>query len=150
MELFTDVHIWQIFVVIGLILTISEIFIPGFVMLPLGLGFLIASVFVEFTDSHAMRFLILAGSELIVLGIFMKYVRPKFVGKETYKSNADSMIGKTASVIQEISADSSGYVKLYGDEWKAITKDESTIAVGKKVEILEIDGIKVIVKEIKH
>ena len=119
-------------------------------MLPLGLGFLIASVFVEFTDSHAMRFLILAGSELIVLGIFMKYVRPKFVGKETYKSNADSMIGKTASVIQEISADSSGYVKLYGDEWKAITKDESTIAVGKKVEILEIDGIKVIVKEIKH
>ena len=150
MDLFTNVEVWQIFVVVGLILSISEVFIPGFVMLPAGLGFLLASLFVSLTDSTAYQLFILACCEALVLAYFFKVIRPKFTSKDNYKSNADSMIGKTASVIQEIRGNNAGYVKLYGDEWRAISSDGSDYAVGESVEIQGIDGNKVIVKTISE
>ncbi|MGM9531581.1 NfeD family protein, partial [Intestinibacter sp.] len=42
----------------------------------------------------------------------------------------------------------SGVVKLNGEEWTAISKDELKIEKGKVVEIIEIEGVKLIVREV--
>ena len=71
-------------------------------------------------------------------------------GKQT-KTNADALIGEVALVTEEISNKSEqGEVKLNGLRWSARAEDPArVIPVGEQVEVLEIKGVKLIVKEIK-
>ena len=147
MDFFVNTQTWQIYVWIGLALCLLEIFVPSFFLLPVGLGFLLASIFVEWTDSLSSQLLILAACELVVVGLFFKFIRPRFK-KDHFKSNADSMIGKEV-VVSETIEGQTGYVKLFGDEWRAVSKTSESIAVGARVKILKIDGNKVIVEKIE-
>ena len=62
------------------------------------------------------------------------------------KTNAQSVIGKTATVSMTILPNEIGAVKLRGQEWSAIAS--SKIEVGTEVRILEIEGVKLIVEAI--
>lgn len=147
MELLANAPTWQIFVSIGLLLMVAEVFASGFVLLPLGLGFLIAAFFTTFSESFTTHLLILAIAEFIVIFVFTKLIRPK-LKTENYKTNMDSMVGKKVEVITEIPKVGHGYVKLYGDEWSAISENGEIMEVGSAAEIVELDGNKVIVKKI--
>ncbi len=60
-------------------------------------------------------------------------------------TNSDRLVGKTATCVKEIIAGSRGEVKVDGKIWTAITHDDSNIALDDKVEILAIEGNKLIV-----
>ena len=51
-------------------------------------------------------------------------------------------------MIQPISPESAGYVKLYGDEWKALSRFGDIFPVGTRVVIVKVDGNKVLVEPI--
>jgi len=89
---------------------------------------------------------------LAISAIFLIFTRPiaikKFkVGKE--KTNVDSLIGKHALVIKQITEFERGEVKLNGQIWSARTEDGSTIEEGIKCEVIRIEGVQVIVCPIK-
>lgn len=71
-------------------------------------------------------------------------------GKRT-KTNTDALIGEVALVTEEISNIAEmGEVRLNGLRWSARAADPTcVISEGKQVEVLEIRGVKLIVKEIK-
>ena len=75
----------------------------------------------------------------------------KFLQTRKEKTNAESLIGKVCIVTEEIrNIDEVGEVKIGGLCWSARSEDaEQVIAVGEHVEILEIKGVKLIVKSIK-
>lgn len=145
MEFMNTVETWQVFVLAGLILMIAEVFANGFILLPAGLGFLCAAYFTTLVDSLTYQVLILAIFQFVIIFLFNRFLKKKFTVKET-PTNASSMIGKEVSVIEEIPADGQGYIKLYGDQWSAVSENSQSIAVGQKVIIQNIDGNKVIVK----
>ena len=60
--------------------------------------------------------------------------------------NADALIGRIGIVIEAIPAGGSGYVKVDGDEWKAVSQVPQEIKKGNKVEIIGRDSIIVTVK----
>ena len=63
------------------------------------------------------------------------------------KSNVDALIGEEAKVLTEIKPFEPGCVKLKGQEWTAIAKDENlTIAAGEIVKVIAIEGVKAVVK----
>ena len=67
-------------------------------------------------------------------------------GKEV-KTNAEALIGKVCLVTEEIrNIDEVGEVKIGGLCWSARAKDGRVIAVGEQVEIVAIQGVKLIVK----
>ncbi len=68
-------------------------------------------------------------------------------GKRT-KTNTDVLIGERALVTEEISnIREQGEVKLNGLRWSARAEDPTrVIPVGEQVEVLEIKGVKLIVK----
>ena len=72
----------------------------------------------------------------------------KFLKVKREKTNAESLIGKTCIVTEEIrNIDEVGEVKVGGLCWSARAEDEArVIAVGEHVEIVEIKGVKLIVK----
>ena len=88
---------------------------------------------------------------LVVSFVLLFFTRPfaaKFFNGQRAKTNADSLIGKEAKVTDDIdNFNQKGTVFVNGMEWSARTEDDSVIEKGKKVEILEIKGVKLIVKE---
>ena len=56
-------------------------------------------------------------------------------------SNADALEGREGEVIEDIQPQRSGYVKVDGDEWRAVTADGSFIKIGERVRIVKMDSI---------
>jgi membrane protein implicated in regulation of membrane protease activity len=63
-------------------------------------------------------------------------------------SNIDALIGRVGTVIESIEPDGSGYVKVDGDEWKAVSNSTELIYKGQKVEIIGRESIIVTVKPV--
>ena len=75
----------------------------------------------------------------------------KYFNKETIQTNANSLIGKKASVIQEIdNLAQTGQVRINDIEWTARSADDEKIGEGTVVTIEEIRGVKLIVKQNKE
>ncbi len=91
---------------------------------------------------------------LVFVGVGLALViatRPlcrKFLSGKEVKTNAESLVGKICIVTEEIrNIDELGEVKVGGLCWSARAEDpERVIAVGEHVEIVEIKGVKLIVK----
>jgi membrane protein implicated in regulation of membrane protease activity len=66
--------------------------------------------------------------------------------KET-KTNYNAMVGTTATVTQRISAASGlGVVTVLGEEWSALAETPRDIAVGEKVEVVGVTGVRLVVR----
>lgn len=143
-----EVYSWQIFVILGFILGFLEVFVPGFFMLPIGIAMILTAPFTFFFDSMTAQLLIFAIILALVFTAFDKWVKPK-LHKKRFPSNVSSMVGKVVMVEEAINDDKeTGSIKLYGDHWRAVTTSGDLIDQGKKVEIIGIDGNKVVVKAI--
>ena len=86
--------------------------------------------------------------QLLVLLIFTRPVAMKLMNKNTEKTNVDSLLGKTAVVIQKIdNLAQAGQVRINDIEWMARTSDDSvTIPVDTVVIIKAVHGVKLIVE----
>jgi membrane protein implicated in regulation of membrane protease activity len=69
-------------------------------------------------------------------------------GGENRVSNIDALIGRVGVVIESIEPDGSGYVKIDGDEWKAVSNVTEPISKGQKVEVIGQESIIVTVKPV--
>lgn len=88
---------------------------------------------------------------ILVSGVLLYFTKPlvkKYlkVGKE--RTNADSLIGETAIVTEEIyTIKAQGQVEIRGQIWSAKTRDNDRILKGTRVEILAIEGVKLVVRK---
>ena len=137
---------WQFFLGLGILLMVSEIFVPGFVMLPIGLAFIMTSAMTPFTDDLILQFLFLGLNLIFVFFVITKFIKPKFK-KTSLKTNAEALVGSEAEVTEAITEGHTGYVKLYGDRWQAYSNQKQSFSVGEKVLIEKLDGNKVIISK---
>ena len=141
---------WQFWLIASGIFFIAEIITTGFLVFWLGIAGLITMCISFFTDNlmiQASIFVILSAVLILATKPFVK----KFVNKKEYaeKTNAFSIIGKTALVIKDIdSINGVGQIKVDGEVWSAEGINGSNIEKGTKVEVKEIDGVRAIVAPI--
>lgn len=141
---------WQFWLIASGIFFIAEIITTGFLVFWLGVAGLITMCVSFFTDNlmiQASVFVILSAVLILATKPFVK----KFVHKKdnTEKTNAFSIIGKTALVIKDIdSINGVGQIKVDGEVWSAEGINGSNIEKGTKVEIKKIDGVRAIVAPI--
>ena len=89
---------------------------------------------------------------VIVSFVLLFFTRPfalKYVNRNTVKTNMDSLIGKSARVTATINnTEGKGAAVLNGQEWTArALEDDRIYPVGTMVEVKEIRGVKLIVRE---
>jgi membrane protein implicated in regulation of membrane protease activity len=60
------------------------------------------------------------------------------------------LIGRSGLVLQEIGPDQLGMVRVDQEEWRADTTDRSSIAAGAQVQIVDVQGTRVIVTPTKE
>jgi membrane protein implicated in regulation of membrane protease activity len=84
----------------------------------------------------------------LVLVFSTRPICKKLLKNKNTKTNVDALIGESALVTEEISnICERGEVKLHGLRWSARAKDpDRIIPVGTQVEVLEVKGVKLIVK----
>lgn len=85
----------------------------------------------------------------VILFIFTRPIAKKHFNNSIVRTNAQSLIGEQGIVIEDIDTlAAKGRVDVKGQEWAAKTENpEGKIAKGKTVEILEIKGVHLVVKE---
>jgi membrane protein implicated in regulation of membrane protease activity len=90
-----------------------------------------------------LLFLVVSAALLACLRpLFRKFIKPKMVA-----TNADSVIGTTGFVTEEISQQS-GQVKLGGMYWSARSTTGEKISTGCEITVDKIEGVKVFVTQV--
>ncbi len=143
--------LWYVWVILGIVFFIVEIFTPGFVLATFGIGCLVAAIPAAL-NGHFLWQLVgfVLGSFLAFLVVRPLYLKFIFPEKEQIPTNVDALVGQQAIVIEEINPiQNSGRVKVGGEDWKAISTEGNVIPKNKVVQIVAVDGVKLLVKELK-
>ncbi len=139
---------WQVWLIIAGLFFIGEIITVGFLVFWFGVAALISMIVSLFTSNIIIQTTTFVISSTILLFITKPFVK-KFVDIKPTKTNAFSIIGKKALVIKEITPHSIGQIKINGEVWSAESENDEIISEGSDVEIIQIKGVKAIVKSIK-
>lgn len=141
---------WCFWLIAAGIFFVVEIITVGFLVFWLGIGALLAMVVSIFTNSIAIQTTVFVVSSAILIPL-TKPLADKFINKkDTIPTNTYSLIGKHGIVTTDINPiESTGQVKINGEIWSAKSDDETSISKGTEVEILKIDGVKLVVSPIR-
>ena len=140
---------WQIWLIIAGVCLIIEIMTTGFLVFWLAIGALISMIVSLFTDSILIQTAVFVISSAILIFATKPFVK-KFAKTKNVKTNAFSIIGQNGIVTKEIdSINAKGQVKIDGETWSAVGKDDMDIPKGTEVEVLEIKGVKAVVTPVK-
>ena len=137
---------WQIWLIISGLLFIGEMITIGFLLFWPAIAALITMIISIFApDAIILQMAIFVVSSAILI-FFTKPLVNKYINKKTVPTNTYSLIGKKAIVVEDIkSLEGSGQVKVNGEIWSAKSDTEETIEKGTEVEILQVDGVKLLV-----
>ena len=142
-----SISIGTFWFIVAIIFGVGELMTTSLTLIWFSIGALISMVLSIFIESILMQVIIFAVISISLLVIATKYLvdRDKNV---KYNTNLQGIISQKAIVIKDIEPYETGIVKLNGEEWTAISKDEVKIEKGKIVEVVEIEGVKLIVREV--
>ena len=139
---------YSIFWLIALVLSIViEIATLGLTTIWFAGGALLAVIAAALGLPLVVQIVLFFAVSLLLL-YFTRPVAVKYFNKDRVKTNAESLVGKQAIVISEIdNLQGIGQVTVTGMEWSARTaEDVMTIPVGSVVNIVAINGVKLIVE----
>ena len=136
--------IWMIIFISLVVLELTTINLVSIWFAVGSLAAFILSFWIEEVTYQIVTFIVVSFISLLLTKRIVKKIR----GREIEATNLDRVIGKIGIVTEEITKLEPGEVKVDGKKWTAISSRK--IKVGSKVEILSIDGVKLIVKETKE
>lgn len=124
LQTFNLTTIW--FAIGSIAATILAIFVPKMFLLQIGL--------------------FLGVSTLMLLST--RRILIKKLSTKEVKTNVNALVGKTVLVTEIIEEYKFGVVKVDGNYWTAKSLDGETIEVNERVQIMAVEGVKLIVKKI--
>ena len=137
---------WQFWLIMAGVFFIGEILTVGFLIFWCGVAALIAMIVSFFTSNAIIQTTVFIISSAILILTTKPFVK-KFLDVKKVNTNAFSIIGKNALVIETIDPiHSKGQIKINGEVWTAESDNNQIIEEGSQVEILNIKGVKAIVK----
>jgi membrane protein implicated in regulation of membrane protease activity len=132
---------------LGLVLFLIELAIPGFFIFFFGLGaWVTALVCLILTPGTNLQIIIFALVSVLTLLAFRKVLKKKFFSSTGKVSEEveDEFTGKEALAKVDFGGGKNGKVEFKGTTWTAESKTE--ISAGQRVIIIEKDSFKLIVK----
>lgn len=81
--------------------------------------------------------------------VFLRPVVKNYFKTNSISTNSDRLVGKVATCTKPIGVGERGEVKIDGKYWLAVTSGDEDIEIDEKVEVLAIEGVKLIVDKIR-
>ena len=141
-----DVETWLIILWFAVILISAfiEINTMDLTSVWFSIGALLAFIFAIIGFGWVTQLSVFIGVSIILL-LSVRPIAKNYFRTNIVSTNADRLVGKIAICTKEIQPGERGQVKVDGQFWTAITPGDDTVLVDEKVEILAIDGVKLIV-----
>lgn len=137
---------WQIWMIIGIICVVIEIFDPAFFFLSLGVAAIITGLLSFVVKATALQIIIFAILSFLAF-LSMRKLGKKLLTPPGKDTNVYAMKGKTGIVTKDIPEDGRGQVKIGGEEWSAVAQNNQPIELNSKVNVIDVDGNKLIVEK---
>ena len=135
-----------IWLTIAVISGIVEAVTMGLTTIWFVFGALAAWVLYEFNAPFIVQVIAFIGVTAVLL-YFTKPLVIKYLKVGKTRTNADSLIGEIGLVTEDIDTiKAKGQLEIRGQIWSAKTRDEDLIPKDTVVEILAIEGVKLVVK----
>lgn len=139
---------WLLWLIAAVVFGIIEIMTLSLLSLWFAIGALVAVVLALFGLPVKAQLVVFV---IVSIG-FLISTRPlvnKFVHPVRVKTGTDLLVGKTGLVLIPIdNIQGTGLVKIGGEEWSAISVDETIIPADSHVSIMEIRGVKLLVEKV--
>ncbi len=134
--------------ILFVILLLIEIFTMGLTTIWFAAGALVAFLAGILGFGMAVQIVVFIVVSIVLL-ILTRPIAVKYFNKECQKTNAESLIGQQALVLEDIDTlKAQGRVEVRGQEWSAKTDEpDGRIPKNTVVTIEGIQGVKLIVKE---
>src|SRR6266850_2558096 len=138
--------LWILWIVLGVVLIIAEVFTPGFVLLWFGIGALAAALAGAVgLNSLPLQFLIFAVVSVTLTAasrtLFVNYFSRKKVD-ESLKTGMRALPGKVGIVVSSSRGPmNEGAVKVFGSTWTAFPAEgEELLEAGDRVTVERVQG----------
>ncbi len=130
--------------ILAVVLLAIEAATVGLVTIWFAAGAVAAWILAMFNAPVTMQFVVfLLGSACLLMFTRKIFVEKLKTGSEA--TNVDALIGEIGQVIVTIEPHEVGHVRLKGQEWSAISKNDEKIEKDSLVKVISIKGVKLIV-----
>lgn len=140
---------WFVWIAIGIICVIIEIFTPGFLFFSFGAAAILTGLFALISNNLIFQIIVFI---ILTFAAFlnMKKFAKKVLKNENVESNVFALKGRKGIVTKAIMKHQHGYVKVGGEEWSALIFDEKTDSIleGSEVIVRNTEGNKVFVEPV--
>lgn len=142
------VEYWH-WLVLGLLLVASEIFVPSFVMLWFGASAIAVGLISAVVElSFSIELLVWASLSAVDLFLWFKFVHPKMKNKSLSGMSREQVVGQEG-MVTSVGDRGAGQVRfsiplLGSDEWRFISREP--LLVGDRVVVEDVSGNSLIVR----
>lgn len=138
-------YLWILVIVVSLVVEASTYALVAIWFIPAAA---ISTVLAIFNLSIAWQVIVFCILALASVLFFRKYLE-KMLKTKSVPTNADALVGKVGIVNEDIdNINFKGQVKVRGQVWTAVSLNGESIEKGSEVEIISIEGVKLICKKI--
>jgi membrane protein implicated in regulation of membrane protease activity len=138
---------WWIWLLLGLLLLLGELLTPGgFYIFFFGIGALVVGILtgLNFAGPAWFQFILFSVVSVLALWLF----REKLLQFTRVRTTdvVDSMIGESAVVLEEISANGVGKAEAGGTSWSARNLGDQALARGARCRVERVEGLTIFVR----
>lgn len=134
--------------ILFVVFAVLELILLGLTCIWFAVGALAGCITALITDNWIIQSIVFIIVTVVVL-IFLRPIAVKYINNKAEKTNVDSLIGKKVRVLEDIdNLNAKGQVSIDGMEWTARSEDGSEIKKDALVEVVAIEGVKAIVKQV--
>jgi membrane protein implicated in regulation of membrane protease activity len=135
-------HEWQVWLVAALLLFVAEMVAPGFWLLSVAVGCLVAGIASLIVPGPLVPVVgFAAGTLLSLVGLrpfLLRHLPPR--GTEI-RTNVDALAGRTGIVSERIDpATGKGRVLVEGEDWRAASLMDAALEPGTRVMVVRVEG----------
>ena len=139
---------WTSWLIIAGIMFVGEILTAGFILFWFGIGALASAMISLMWDNSYGQIVVFIGVSTLLL-VFTRPLIKTILKQKEVPSNVFAMVGKHGMVVENINNMlGQGHIKIGGEIWKAIAENGQDIEADTEVEIISVEGVKVIVREV--
>lgn len=134
-----------VWLVVAIVFGIMELMTPSLTLIWFSIGAIILIFLSSFIDSIIVQVLVFGVISTSMLIIATKKIVKKDENYK-YQTNLQGVIAKGGTVKEDILPNKPGIVIVGREEWTAVSFDDEPIKKDTRVEIIKIEGVKLIVK----
>ena len=137
--------IWFVLIIIAALIEMNTMVLTS---IWFSVGALLAFILAIASAPIWLQLVVFIGVSLLLI-LSVRPIAKNYLRTNVINTNTDRLVGKVAVCTKYIPAGERGEVKIDGKFWLAITTSEDDIEIDEKVEVLAIEGVKLVVDRIQ-